>query len=162
MPELTKKPPIKKGRKPKPLGNNHNIIQLNIEITSDTLDGNEPVEVALIGPKRFLKQLLQLARLMDFEDADESISTDYLIAQVTPGMVVSSYRQREGLNQNQLAKKIGSTESCISLIEQDKKPVSKAMAVKLSKILRFHPNELDAAAKRLQQNHPKRLSNVSP
>jgi len=161
MPELTKKPPIKIRGKSKPSENSHNILQLNIEFTSDTLNDDEPVEVALLGPKRHLKQLLQLARLMDFEDANESISANDLIAQVTPGMVVSTYRQREGLNQNQLAKQVGATESYISLIEQDKKPVSKTMAVKISRALRFNPNELDAAAKRFKMMCTKKLSHVS-
>jgi transcriptional regulator with XRE-family HTH domain len=50
------------------------------------------------------------------------------------GAVLRGYRLREGLTQEQLAKKLKALQSHVSQMEHSKRPIGKAMAKKLAKI----------------------------
>lgn len=51
-------------------------------------------------------------------------------------------RGREGVTQRQLADKLGTSVTAISEMENDKRPISHAMAIKLAKILRCNYKSL--------------------
>jgi len=48
--------------------------------------------------------------------------------------VVRGYRNRDGITQNELAKRLGSSQSNVSAIENAKDPIGKKLAKKLAKI----------------------------
>ena len=55
-------------------------------------------------------------------------------AKDTPGRALRFYRKLKGLTQPELAKMLGTTKQFISNLENDRKPISRMMAKRLSEI----------------------------
>ena len=55
-------------------------------------------------------------------------------AKDTPGRALRFYRKLKGMTQTELAKMLGTTKQFISNLENDRKPISRMMAKKLSEI----------------------------
>lgn len=54
------------------------------------------------------------------------------VAQDTPGRTLRFYRKLKGMTQPELAEMLGTTKQFISNLENDRKPISRLMAKKLS------------------------------
>lgn len=156
MPAHTKKPPIKKHAISKlnngtvsnklpskrsaqtdQTGNlsrdeSPNFIQLNLR--NQEYSG-ELVEKTFIGPVEELDQLMRLANLLHFYDADETTSVDDLIDSLTPVDFLAAYRLREDLTQSELADKVHTTQEYIYDLETGKSAISVDMAKRLAKVL---------------------------
>ena len=57
---------------------------------------------------------------------------------LTPGKRLRAYRLREGLNQEQLAKKSGISQANISAMERDRRPIGLSVSKRLASVLNFN------------------------
>ena len=57
--------------------------------------------------------------------------------QMTPGKYVRIYRENHGMTQEQLGSKVGASKSFICDIEHNRRPISKGMAKKFSKLFKI-------------------------
>jgi transcriptional regulator with XRE-family HTH domain len=58
---------------------------------------------------------------------------------VTPGQMLKTLRELQGLSQKELAEKTGMTQSNISALETDARQIGRERALVLAKALRVHP-----------------------
>lgn len=69
-------------------------------------------------------------------DDTERIPLEKAFPAMHPGTILRGYRQRDGLSQAELAKKIGARQNHISEIENGRRPIGKQLAQKLAGV--FH------------------------
>lgn len=77
------------------------------------------------------KKQISLENMMNVEDMQwykEEAAKD------TPGRALRFYRKLKGMTQPELAEMLGTTKQFISNLENDRKPISRMMTKKLSKI----------------------------
>ena len=58
---------------------------------------------------------------------------------VTPGQMLKTLRELQGLSQKELAEKTGMTQSNISALETDARQIGRERALVLAKALKVHP-----------------------
>lgn len=63
---------------------------------------------------------------------DELYSFEEVFPEAHPGMAVRGFRNRDGLTQEDLAERLGVTRTRVSELESGKRPISIAMAKRLS------------------------------
>ena len=112
------------------------------QITSDF------AEICLLIPKekitsvkKVIENMLLLANIRyslqqtEFENEDGTIDLNELFPDLHSGSAIKGLRYREGLTQDQLAKKINVKRHHISEMENGKRPIGKEMAKRLSNAL---------------------------
>lgn len=86
-----------------------------------------------------LRMVLELAGLdTDKREEEKTYSAREVLGEITPGRCLRGFRYREGLNQTELAEKLGITQNFLSNLENDKKPISRKMAEKLAVFFNTH------------------------
>jgi len=83
---------------------------------------------------RILKLLKSAGNDIEFSER-ELIPADEVFPDSHPGKILRGLRTREDLTQVQLAEKIGVRPHHISEMEHGKRPIGKAMALKIAKVL---------------------------
>ena len=101
--------------------------------TEFSLNGDVPVKliqslVSEYGPDNVKIKEDDMMNVEDMEWYKEEKAKD------TPGKALRFYRKLKGMTQPELAEMIGSTKQFISNFENDRKPISRMMAKKLSEI----------------------------
>ena len=107
--------------------------------TEFTLNGNVPAKLirTLVCEYGADNVKIEEEDMMKVEDMDwykEEAAKD------TPGKALRFYRRLKGLTQPELAKMLGTTKQFISNLENDRKPISRMMAKKLSEIFDVPPS----------------------
>lgn len=59
--------------------------------------------------------------------------------EVTPGQMLKTLRELQGLSQKELADKTGMTQSNISALETDARQIGRERAITIAKALKVHP-----------------------
>lgn len=67
------------------------------------------------------------------EEGEELFSAAEVFPDGNPAMALRGFRGKMEWTQQELAEKLGTTQNCISDMESGKRPISKAMAMRLSK-----------------------------
>lgn len=100
------------------------------------IEGKKP-ELFLVTPEKAksIRTLLDADRLEDFIPADEVLSELYAKTGKS-GTVLRGLRVREGLTQEQFAKKIDCPQSWVSGWETGKRALGKKMAQKIAKVFK--------------------------
>ena len=101
--------------------------------TEFSLDGDVPRKliqslVTEYGPDNVKIEEDDMMNATDMEWYKEEAAKD------TPGRTLCFYRKLKGMTQPELAAVLGTTKQFISNLENDRKPISRMMAKKLSKI----------------------------
>jgi DNA-binding XRE family transcriptional regulator len=68
------------------------------------------------------------------DEGEELYTIGEVFPEAHPGMVLRGFRGRDGMTQDELAKKLGITQNRISEMESGKRPISRRMAEKLGAI----------------------------
>lgn len=68
----------------------------------------------------------------DFVPSEDGIS-------MTPGEMLASLRQLQGLTQNELARSAGMTQANISSMESGRQQIGRDRAIVLARVLKVHP-----------------------
>lgn len=68
------------------------------------------------------------------EEGEEMLSAEEVFPDGSPAMALRGFRGKMEWTQQELAKKLGTTQNCVSDMESGKRPISKAMAIRLGKI----------------------------
>lgn len=68
------------------------------------------------------------------EDGEETFSAREIFPDGSSAMALRGFRGKMEWTQQELAEKLGTTQNCISDMESGKRPISKAMAVRLGEI----------------------------
>lgn len=94
----------------------------------------------ITGVSKAIENMLLLANIhyslkTEFEDLDRTIDLNELFPELHSGSAIKGLRYREGLTQEQLARKINVKRHHISEMENGKRPVGKEMAKRLSAAL---------------------------
>lgn len=67
-------------------------------------------------------------------DGEEYVSADEAFPIVTPAMVLKGYRGKMEWTQKELAEKLGTTQNCISAMENGRRPISPSMARRMGEL----------------------------
>jgi DNA-binding XRE family transcriptional regulator len=98
---------------------------------------NEKVAVCFRIP---VDKLEDIKRIVAALGGDEETNTDASwredFVESHPGVVLRGLRYRDGLNQGELAEKIGINQSHISEMENGKRPIGKTIARKFAKVFK--------------------------
>jgi DNA-binding XRE family transcriptional regulator len=68
------------------------------------------------------------------DEGDEIVSAEQVFPDASPAMALRGFRGKMEYTQQDLAEKLGTTQNCISDMESGKRPISKAMAIRLGEI----------------------------
>lgn len=68
------------------------------------------------------------------EEGEELFTSEEVFPDGSPAMALRGFRGKMEWTQQELATKLGTTQNCISDMESGKRPISKAMAVRIGKI----------------------------
>ena len=106
-------------------GNGQAIISLSVPAANGVI-----VADAIKGMMMFAGYKV---RSVDTE-GEEVLSADEVFSDACPAMALRGFRGKMEWTQQELAEKLGTTQNCISDMESGKRPISKAMAVRLGEI----------------------------
>ncbi len=105
-----------------------------------SIDGGKTAH--FVGPRRKLRLVYSLLKEMDFKPMPDSgggiswreVAKKEIAKYGEPGLMLRGARQRDGLSQVELAKRLGIAQYNLSKMENGERPIGKKMAIKLAEI----------------------------